>query len=188
MSGVELLKRCGLVDESRIAVSGWSYGGFMTAWLTAHYPNSWTAAVAGAPVTDWFDYYSMSDLNTWTGSNLDGSPWLNRNAENYWRQSSITYAHQIRTPTLILSTTGDERVPISQSYKLYHALKVTTWRCASSPIPSAGISLVIRFTSAMCSGAGSIGSRSILIDVLTHKFETPALFYYLILIMLGADY
>jgi dipeptidyl aminopeptidase/acylaminoacyl peptidase len=48
MSGVELLKRRGLVDESRIAVSGWSYGGFMTAWLTAHY-DGWAAAVAGAP-------------------------------------------------------------------------------------------------------------------------------------------
>ena len=122
MSGVELLKRRGLVDESRIAVSGWSYGGFMTAWLTAHY-DGWAAAVAGAAVTDWFDWYSMADLNTWAGFGLGGSPWLNDNAANYWRQSPISYAHQIRTPTLILSTTGDERVTISQSYKLYHALK-----------------------------------------------------------------
>jgi dipeptidyl aminopeptidase/acylaminoacyl peptidase len=42
---------------------------------------------------------------------------------NYWRQSPMAYAHQIRTPTLILSATGDERVTVSQSYKLYHALK-----------------------------------------------------------------
>jgi dipeptidyl aminopeptidase/acylaminoacyl peptidase len=35
----------------------------------------------------------------------------------------MAYAHRIRTPTLILSTTGDERVTVSQSYKLYHALK-----------------------------------------------------------------
>lgn len=122
MSGVELLKSRGIVDESRIAVSGWSYGGYMTAWLTAHY-DGWAAAVAGAAVTDWFDWYNMADMNVWAGFGLGGSPWLNDNAENYWRQSPMAYAHQIRTPTLILSTTGDERVTVSQSYKLYHALK-----------------------------------------------------------------
>ena len=122
MSGVQVLKERGIVDETRVAVSGWSYGGYMTAWLTAHY-DGWTVAMAGAAVTDWFDWYSMADMNTWAGFGLDGSPWLNDNAMNYWRQSPMAYAHQIRTPTLILSDTGDERVTVSQSYKLYHALK-----------------------------------------------------------------
>lgn len=122
MSGIEVLKARGIVDEERVAVSGWSYGGYMTAWLTAHY-DGWTAAVAGAAVTDWFDWYNMADMNVWAGFGLGGSPWVNDNAENYWRQSPMAYAHQIRTPTLILSTTGDERVTVSQSYKLYHALK-----------------------------------------------------------------
>jgi len=122
MSGVEVLKDRGIVDEARVAVSGWSYGGYMTAWLTAHY-DGWTVAMAGAAVTDWFDWYSMADMNTWAGYGLGGSPWLNDNAMNYWRQSPMAYAHQIRTPTLILSDLGDERVTVSQSYKLYHALK-----------------------------------------------------------------
>jgi dipeptidyl aminopeptidase/acylaminoacyl peptidase len=65
----------------------------------------------------------MADLNTWAGFGLGGSPWLKDNAANYWRQSPMAYAHKIRTPTLILSNTGDERVTVSQSYKLYHALK-----------------------------------------------------------------
>jgi len=122
MSGIEALKKRGLVDESRMAVSGWSYGGYMTAWLTSHY-QVWKAAVAGAAVTDWFDWYNMADMNTWAGFGLGGSPWLNDNALNYWKQSPMAYAHQIRTPTLILSTTGDPRVTVTQSYKLYHALK-----------------------------------------------------------------
>jgi dipeptidyl aminopeptidase/acylaminoacyl peptidase len=122
MSGVQVLKEMGIVDEDRMAVSGWSYGGYMTAWLTAHF-EGWAVAVAGAAVTDWFDWYSMADMNTWAGFGLDGSPWLNDNAMNYWRQSPMAYAHQIRTPTLILSNTGDERVTVSQSYKLFHALK-----------------------------------------------------------------
>ena len=122
MAGVEAVKALGIVDDSRIAVSGWSYGGYMTAWLTAHY-DGWAVAMAGAAVTDWFDWYSMADMNTWAGFGLGGSPWLNDNAMNYWRQSPMAYAHQIRTPTLIISDTGDERVTVSQSYKLYHALK-----------------------------------------------------------------
>jgi dipeptidyl aminopeptidase/acylaminoacyl peptidase len=122
MAGVAAVKTMGIVDEDRVAVSGWSYGGFMTAWLTAHYAG-WRAAVAGAAVTDWFDWYSLADMNTWAGLGLGGSPWLNDNALNYWRQSPMAYAHQIRTPTLILSTTGDPRVTVTQSYKLYHALR-----------------------------------------------------------------
>ena len=122
MAGVEALKRRGIVDESRVAVSGWSYGGYMTVWLTSHYDGG-PAAMAGAAVTDWFDWYNLADYNVWAGYGLGGSPWLNDNAENYWRQSPIAYAHRIRTPTLILSTTGDPRVTVTQSYKLYHALK-----------------------------------------------------------------
>ena len=41
----------------------------------------------------------------------------------YWEQSPIAAAHRIKAPTLVLSNTGDYRVPITQSYKLYHALK-----------------------------------------------------------------
>lgn len=122
MAGIDHLKAQGFIDESRIAVSGWSYGGYMTVWLTAHY-SGWCTAVAGAAVTDWYDWYSLADMNVWAGLGLGGSPWLNDNMENYWRQSPIAYASNIRTPTLILSNTGDARVTVTQSYKLYHALK-----------------------------------------------------------------
>ncbi len=122
MSGVEELKKRGIVDEDRIAVSGWSYGGYMTTWLIAHY-SGWNCAVAGAAVTDWFDWYNLADLNNWSGYGLGGSPWLNDNIENYWRQSPIAYAPQIRTPTLILSNTLDPRVTVTQSFKLYYALR-----------------------------------------------------------------
>ncbi|WP_276390084.1 S9 family peptidase [Eudoraea chungangensis] len=122
MAGVKAVKELGFIDESKIAVSGWSYGGFMTVWLTSHF-QGWKAAVAGAAVTDWFDWYNMADLNVWSGYGLGGSPWLNDNAENYRRQSPITYAHQIKTPTLILSNTLDQRVTVTQSFKLFHNLK-----------------------------------------------------------------
>jgi dipeptidyl aminopeptidase/acylaminoacyl peptidase len=122
MSGIEALKARGIVDDARMAVSGWSYGGYMTAWLIGNYPV-WKAAVAGATVTDWMDYYNTSDANVWAGYGVGGPPWGEAQAANYWRQSPIAHAHEARTPTLILANTGDRRVTISQSYKLYHALK-----------------------------------------------------------------
>lgn len=62
MSGVELLKKRGFVDETRMAVTGWSYGGYMTTWLAGHYPV-WKAAIAGAAVTNWLDQYDLGDAN-----------------------------------------------------------------------------------------------------------------------------
>jgi dipeptidyl aminopeptidase/acylaminoacyl peptidase len=122
MAGVETVKALGIVDEDRIAVSGWSYGGYMTTWLTSHY-QGWAAAVAGASVTDWFDWYALSDMNVWSGYGLGGSPWKNGNDQGYREQSPITYAHKIRTPMLILSTTLDPRVSVTQSFKLYSVLR-----------------------------------------------------------------
>jgi dipeptidyl aminopeptidase/acylaminoacyl peptidase len=122
MAGIEAVKSLGIVDDDRIAVSGWSYGGFMTTWLTAHY-GGWAAAVAGAPMTDWFDWYTLSDLNVWTAYGLGGSPWKDGNDEGYRRQSPITHAHRIRTPMLILSNTYDPRVSVTQSFKLYSVLR-----------------------------------------------------------------
>ncbi|MBI3210273.1 MAG: S9 family peptidase [Candidatus Solibacter usitatus] len=124
MSGVDLLKRRGFVDDTRIAVSGWSYGGYMTSWLIGHYPDVWRAAVAGAAVTDWMDQYNLGDANVRRGTAFGGSPYTDaaRMAE-YRKQSPMAEASRIKTPTLILATTGDYRVPISQSYRLYNALR-----------------------------------------------------------------
>ncbi len=94
----------------------------MTTWLIGHY-KGFTAAVAGAAVTDYVDSYNLADSNVFNGYILGGSPWRNNNFQNYLKQSPITYAPNIRTPTLILSNTDDPRVTVTQSYKLYHALK-----------------------------------------------------------------
>lgn len=124
MAGLTQLKRSGLVDTTRIGVSGWSYGGFMTTWLLGHYPTQWKAAVAGAAITDLADQYNFSDGSIQTGEINGESPWLSEaNAQSYRDQSPITAAGKIRAPTLILANTGDPRVPITQSYNLFHALK-----------------------------------------------------------------
>lgn len=121
MAGLEKLKSTGMIDIDKIGISGWSYGGFMTVWLTGHY-GGWKAAVAGAAVTDWVDQYNFSDGNMSRSDILGGSPWLGDNMKKYIAQSPITEAKNIKAPTLLLANIGDPRVPISQSYKLYHTL------------------------------------------------------------------
>jgi dipeptidyl aminopeptidase/acylaminoacyl peptidase len=124
MAGVAELEKRGFVDAGRMAVTGWSYGGYMTTWLLGNYPDRWKVAIAGAAVTDWMDQYNYGDANVRRGSAFGGSPWTDpKRRESYREQSPIYYASRIKAPTLILSDTGDYRVPITQSFQLYHALR-----------------------------------------------------------------
>jgi dipeptidyl aminopeptidase/acylaminoacyl peptidase len=122
MAGVAAVKARGFVDENRVAVSGWSYGGYMTTWLIGHY-QGWRAAVAGAPLTNLLDWYNLSCCNVWAESVLGGSPWRNNSTAEYWRHSPVAYADKVRTPTLLLQNLGDPEVPFTQSYYFYHALR-----------------------------------------------------------------
>jgi dipeptidyl aminopeptidase/acylaminoacyl peptidase len=133
-AGMDVVKKRGFVDESRVAVSGWSYGGYMTTWMIGHY-TGWKAAVAGAAVTDQLDQYNLGDGNGGRGNN---SPWVDPKAmERVREQSPISYASRMKTPTLIMSDTGDYRVPITQSFKLYHALvdNGVTTKFIAYPVP-----------------------------------------------------
>jgi len=120
MAGVDAVKKRGSVDADRMAVGGWSYGGYMTSWMIGHYPV-FKAAVSGAAVNNLVDQYVLGDGGlgrriTW------GSPFAGDNLKKYIDQSPITYASNIKTPTLIMSDTGDVRVPITQSFEMYRAL------------------------------------------------------------------
>jgi len=122
MAGIASVQKIAHIDPKRIGVSGWSYGGYMTSWMEGHY-HIWKAAVAGAAVNNWIDEYTLSDNNVSVRYGFGGSPYTGNLMEQYVAQSPITYAWNVNTPTLILSDTGDARVPITQSYEMYHALK-----------------------------------------------------------------
>ena len=122
MAAIAAVKARGFVDETRLGVSGWSYGGYMTTWMLGNYPDVWKVGVAGAAVTDRLDQQNFSDGAS--GPRGNNSPWVNAEAmERERAQSPISYAGKIKAPTLILANTGDYRVPITQSYKLFHALR-----------------------------------------------------------------
>ncbi|MCG3191817.1 MAG: Dipeptidyl-peptidase 5 [Thermoanaerobaculia bacterium] len=139
LSGVDALVERGFVDPERIAVSGWSYGGYMTAWLIGH-DRRWKAAVAGAAVTDLADQYCFADFNVQMRYAMKGmaSPFSPEGDALYRAQSPITFARNAKTPTLILTNTGDFRVPHTQSFKLYHALKGAGVETSFVAIPVGG--------------------------------------------------
>jgi dipeptidyl aminopeptidase/acylaminoacyl peptidase len=123
LEGVAAVEKLGFVDTTRIGVSGWSGGGLQTTWLVGH-SHIWKAAVAGAAVTNWVDQYSLADISTdFTAAFFGGSPWDPKYEAAYKAESPITYARSVMTPTLILSDIGDYRVPVSQSFEFYHALR-----------------------------------------------------------------
>jgi dipeptidyl aminopeptidase/acylaminoacyl peptidase len=121
MLGLEQLKKRPYVDVSRIGVSGWSYGGYMTTWLIGHY-QGWKAAMGGAAVIDLSDDYNLNDLRLFTRAFSDTLT-TPKDLELIKEQSPITYVDQMKTPLLMISDTRDMRVPVTQSYKLFHALR-----------------------------------------------------------------
>lgn len=123
ITGVNMLKEKAYIDADKIAVSGWSYGGWMTSWLIGRYPEVWSAAVAGAAPVDVTDMYSLNDLNKMKRHSMSESPYVGDNMKWAFENSPISNFSKIKAPTLIMSKTRDRRVTITGSYKLHGALR-----------------------------------------------------------------
>ena len=122
MAGLSAVEKLGSVDERRIGVSGWSYGGYMTAWLTSHY-DIWKAAVAGAPLTDWLMDYSISWYQEGDRYFFGSSPWTDAGWKIWREQSPINYVRKVKAPTLILGDVMDSNVPLVNAEEWYHGLR-----------------------------------------------------------------
>jgi dipeptidyl aminopeptidase/acylaminoacyl peptidase len=122
MAGLKAVEDLGIVDSARIGVSGWSYGGYMTTWLTGHY-DVFKAAVAGAAMTDWVMDYTVSYYQSGDIYTFGGSPWVAQYRDIWREQSPINYAQNVKAPTLIMGDVGDPNVPLINSYEWYHALR-----------------------------------------------------------------
>ncbi len=110
-------------DGERTGIYGYSYGGYMTAWTISQTPR-FRAAICGAPCFDLQSMFGTSDIGHTFGVQQWGGPPHEARAW-YEAHSPSTFAHQTRTPTLIIHGEADERCPIGQGEQMFVALKMT---------------------------------------------------------------
>ncbi len=120
MAGVDHVISMGVADPGRLAVMGWSYGGFMTSWVITH-SHRFKAACVGAGVTNLWSFAGTSDIPGFLPDYFSGDPW--NSFDGYFNHSPMAFVKGVTTPTLVLHGEADIRVPTSQGYELYHALK-----------------------------------------------------------------
>ena len=107
-------------DAERTGIYGYSYGGYMTSWVIGH-TDRFKAAVCGAPCFDLESFYGTSDVGHIFGD-LEFGAGPRAREEWYRAHSPSSYAHQARTPTLIIHGEADERCPIGQGEQMFVAL------------------------------------------------------------------
>ena len=120
LAAMDHVIRQGYVDKDRLAVTGASYGGFLTVWLLGT-TSRFRAGVARCAATDEPMFYYSADMPLWSEQEIGGPPW--ERLEDYRRMSSSSHAHKIRAPLLLLHAEDDWRVPISHSEIVYTTVK-----------------------------------------------------------------
>jgi dipeptidyl aminopeptidase/acylaminoacyl peptidase len=120
LAGLDAVEAKYPVDPSRIGLTGWSYGGFMTMFAVTQTPR-FKAAVAGAGISDWKSYYGENSIDQWMipyfGASVYDDPAV------YAKSSAIDYIKQANTPTLVVVGDRDGECPAPQSYEFWHALR-----------------------------------------------------------------
>jgi dipeptidyl aminopeptidase/acylaminoacyl peptidase len=122
MAGVDYALAHYPIDPKRLAVTGYSYGGFMTNWVITQ-TNRFAAAMTGAGISNWLSDYGTSDIPRTKESEFFGSPWQSDSNQLMRSLSPITYAANVKTPTLFVHGEADMRVPIEEDEQMYTALK-----------------------------------------------------------------
>jgi dipeptidyl aminopeptidase/acylaminoacyl peptidase len=120
MAGVDHVISLGVADPDRLGVMGWSYGGYMTSWIVTQ-TRRFKAAAIGAAVTNLLSFTGTSDIPGFLPDYFSGETW--QNPEAYLKHSPLAQVKGVTTPSLILHGEADVRVPVSQGYEFYNALK-----------------------------------------------------------------
>jgi dipeptidyl aminopeptidase/acylaminoacyl peptidase len=127
LQAVDMVVTRGLADPQRLAVSGGSYGGFMTNWITSQ-DQRWKTAITDRSISNWMSFYGVSDASGLVENEFDGMPWpyLHADTGSYLLAtmlSPIVWANKVKTPTLIIHSINDYRVPFAEGEQWYRALK-----------------------------------------------------------------
>jgi dipeptidyl aminopeptidase/acylaminoacyl peptidase len=121
MTGVDAMIARGIADPDRLAHIGWSYGGYMTAWVVTQ-TTRFKAAMVGAGLTNMVSMYGTNDIPNVLVTYFGGYP-TKETLPLYTGRSAMTFIDNVQTPTLILHGSNDERVPTGQAFEMYRALK-----------------------------------------------------------------
>ena len=116
MVGVDAFLTMGIADENRMAITGGSYGGYMTAWIISH-TDRFKSAVSQRGVYNLSSFYGTSDVPMLISNEFDTEPWEDH--EVYWENSPLKHAAKINTPLLLIHSENDFRVPIEQAEQLF---------------------------------------------------------------------
>ena len=118
---VDTLVAEGIADPERLAVAGYSYGGFMTCFLTGH-DDRFAAAVAGGVVSDLVSMGgTCDDGHLLSAFELGATPW--QQPQHYAAMSPFSKVAQVRTPTLVVHGAADLRCPVGQAQQWHTALR-----------------------------------------------------------------
>jgi dipeptidyl aminopeptidase/acylaminoacyl peptidase len=120
MKGVDIVAKRPDVDSTRMGVTGGSYGGVMTAWVTAK-TTRFKAAQADRMISNWWSWYGTSDAQGLTEFEFMGKPW--DNPVMYDTLSPIRYIRRVKTPTLIVQSEEDHRTPMTDAEQWFVGLK-----------------------------------------------------------------
>ena len=120
MAGVDAAIASAPIDPTRLGITGWSYGGYMTMWAVTQ-TNRFRAAVSGAGLSDWLSYTGENKIDQWMlpyfGATVYDDPVV------YAKSEPMKYIKQAKTPTLVVVGDSDGECPPPQSYEFWHALK-----------------------------------------------------------------
>ena len=120
LAGVDAIEKKLPVDDKRLGLTGWSYGGFMTMFSVTQ-TQRFHAAVAGAGISNWQSYYGQNLIDQWMtpffGASVYDDPKV------YAKSSAINFIKQAKTPTLIVVGERDAECPAPQSFEFWHALR-----------------------------------------------------------------
>jgi dipeptidyl aminopeptidase/acylaminoacyl peptidase len=119
MAGLDHLVKSGIADGERLAIAGWSYGGYMVVWAVTQ-SDRFKAAVAGAGLSNLISEFG-TEAQPWYDEWYFGLPW--EHPERFLRSSPLTHVAKARTPTLLTHGAEDVVDPLAQSEEFYRALK-----------------------------------------------------------------
>lgn len=127
-AGADYLARRGLADPRRIAVTGRSYGGYLTMTNLTQYPDRWAGGSAVVPFLNWFTGHANSrpDLQHWDLENF-GHP--ERDRDLYYERSPFFFLDRIAAPVQLISGAHDPRCPASESVQAHEALRAQGKAC-----------------------------------------------------------